>query len=640
MSKRFAFALSVVCLVNLILLCSAAVFARQKQSAGNKQIDSLLATVPSLMRSNVVQAQANISKIKELSAVQHYQKGIVDGAFDSCWMLYHIDELDKCIALIDQSLARIAGIYDQPLVIKFYILKGQCYVKRTQLNLAVEQFNIALKLSDKFKDDADKAGALLSIGWACMEHGKYDDAIGFFREIFKIKAANQYLNKSTVYNNIASCYNSLNKPTEAIPYALQGIAEAKRTNTRIDLANGLNILAAATYQQGKVKQALSYLNEASKVRETVGDPSMLAADYIELSDMYRKSGQFEPAITYAKKAAAIASQNKINLKIIDAFTALTNSLESKGDYREAVTYYKKLLAYKDSAGTVANNEAMADLLVKYQTQKKTTENLQLKQDNLKAKVTLINKQRWLTVSTAVAIVILIIFVFSYIYNRNRYKSRLALQQATEKQNRTRAILETEENERRRIAADLHDGVCQTLATISVQLKSPNRSMDSVQQLLDEATDEVRAAAHRITPELLKHLGLAKAIEISLERLNNSGSGTLFHFYELIETQAVDELLQVMIYRAFQELVNNIIKHARATEVNVHLSIDDENVTLLIEDNGVGFDTADSKPGLGLKNLANRVKVFNGLLTIDSMPQKGTTIIIKFDSPVFLDTAAT
>lgn len=639
MSKRIALALPVVCIITLTLLCGAPAFARQKPPAGNKQIDSLLATVPSLMRNDIVKAQANISKINKLSAAQNYQKGIIDGAFDSCWVLYHIGEIDRCIALIDQSLSHISGIYDQPLVIKFYILKGQCYVKRTQLNLAVEQFSIALKLSDKFKDDADKAGALLSIGWAYMEHGKYDEAITFFREIFKIKAANQYLNKSTVYNNIASCYNSLNKPNAATPYAMLGIAEAKRTNTNVDLANGLNILAAATYQQGKVKQALDYLNEASKVRETVGDPSMLAADYIELSDMYRKSGQFEPAITYAKKAAAVASHNKINLKLIDAYTALANSLEDKGSYREAVTYYKKLMAYKDSAGTVANNQAMADLLVKYNTQKKTAENLQLKQDNLKASITLINRQRWLTITVAIAIVILLVFIFSYIYNRNRYKSRLALQQITEQQNRTRAILETEESERRRIAADLHDGICQTLAAISVQLKSPNQSIDTVQQLLDEATNEVRAVSHQITPELLKHLGLTKAIETSLERLNSSGSGILFHFYEFVETQAIDELLQVMIYRAFQELVNNIIKHARATEVNIHLTIDEEAVVLLVEDDGIGFDITDSKPGLGLKNLASRVKVFNGLLTIDSMPQKGTTIIIKFDSPVFLETAA-
>lgn len=634
MLKRIGYALPLIWVLALPQLCVAA-FAWQKQPAqANKQIDSLLATVPRLMRSNIPLAEINIRKIKALSAAQHYDKGIVDGAFDSCWLLYHNGELDKCIALVDRSLAQIPGSIDQSLTIKFHILKGQCYVKQTQLDLAVDQFNIALKLADKFKDDADKAGTLLSIGWAYMEHGKYDDAIGFFNEIFKIKAPNQYLNKSTVYNNIASCYNSLNKPQQAMPYAQQGIAEAKRTDNQVDLANGLNILAGAAYQQGKVKQALTWLNEASKVRETVGDPSMLAADYIELSDMYRKNGQFNAAITYARKAAAISAQNKINLKLIDAYTALAAGLESKGSYREAVTYYNKLLTYKDSASTIANNQAMADLLIKYKTQKKTTENLQLKQDNLKARVSLINKQRWLTVAIAIAAIILLIFIFSYLYNRNRYRSRLALQLVTEQKNRTLAILKTEENERRRIASDLHDGICQMLAAISLQLKKPGSSLNTVQLLLDQATAEVRAVSHQMTPELLKHFGLVKAIENSLARLNSSNSDTLFHFYDMVDTEAIDELLQVMIYRAFQELTNNIIKHAQATLVNVHLTIDEDAVILLIEDNGIGFDVNSHKAGLGLKNLTSRVKVFNGLLTIDSMPQKGTTVIVKFDSPIF------
>lgn len=254
---------------------------------------------------------------------------------------------------------------------------------------------------------------------------------------------------------------------------------------------------------------------------------------------------------------------------------------------------------------------------------------------MNARLNIANKQRWLTLSFALAIVIIIISIFSYINTRNRYQTRLALQQITEQKNRTLAVLETEENERRRIAADLHDGVSQLLAAVSMQLKKPDRSIELAHDLLEQAVAEVRAVSHQMTPELLKHYGLVKAIENSLSQLNNSGTRTLFHFFNMVEKGSVDELLQVMLYRSFQELINNITKHAQATEVNVHLTINEETTLLMMEDNGIGFDPQNKHIGLGLKSLASRVKVFNGELIIDSTPGNGTTIIVKFDDPTLI-----
>ncbi len=620
-----------------ILLCNGYSFAAQVKTSNpvNNIIDSLIATVPNLMRSDVNGAKKTILKINQLSQEANYQHGKIEGTFDRCWLLYHNGYIDQCIVTLDSAINNIPNIYREPSATKFNILKGQCYVKKEQFNMAVREFSVSLKQSEKNKDVAGRAGALVSIGWAYMEDNKPSEAISFFMEILKIKSSDQYLNKATVLNNIAACYNILGKYQNAANYAQMGVKEARGMNSLVDLANGLNILAGAIYQQGKVKQALSYLSEASKVREKVGDPAMLASDYMELSDIYRKSRQFAPSIAYARKAVALSIKNNINLKLESAYSTLATSLEDAGQYKLAAIYYKKLLAYKDSANNAANNKAMAELLVKYNTQKKTTENLQLKQDNLSARLRLISKQRWLTITISIAVLIILSSIFLYIFIRSRYKTRLVQQQIAEQKNRTLAVLETEENERKRIAADLHDGVCQMLATVSVQLKRTIPSIDTAQHLLEQAAEEVRAVSHRMTPELLKHYGLAKAIEESLLRLNSSNSLTTFVFYNNAELEGIEELLQVIIFRAFQELINNIIKHARATEVNVHLTVNEENVILLIEDNGVGFSAGNNHAGLGLKSLMNRVNAFDGVLTIDSMLGKGTTVILTFDDPVLI-----
>jgi signal transduction histidine kinase len=607
----------------------------KKNIPANAPIDSLITKVPGLMRSNISLARKTIVDINRLSKAANYQHGITEGTFDRCWYMYHMGNTDPCIALLDSSIKHLPHLSTEPFPTKFNILLGQCYVKKEKFNMAVKQFSIALKVAENNNDDGGRAGALVSIGWAYMEDNKPTEAIGFFMEILKIKSSEEYLDKATVLDNIAACYNLLAKYKDAENYAKQGVAESRKINSLIDLANGLNILVGAIFQQGNSKQALIYLNEASKVREKVGDPAMLASDYMELSDIYRKSHQLNPAIAYAEKAVAISVKNKIPLKLESAYGELARSLDDAGDYKRAAIYYKKLLNYKDSANTAASNKAMAEMLVKYNTQKKIAENLQLKQDNLNARLKLVSKQRWLAIIAAITGLIIVISIFIYFFNRNRYKTQLALQQVAEQRNKVLAVLETEERERKRIAADLHDGVCQMLAAVSLQLNNTKQPVTVAQDLLDMAAAEVRSVSHQMSPELLKHYGLVKAIENSLAQLNNSNIGIVFNFYSLIEHYGADELLQVMIYRAFQELVNNVIKHAKASEVNVHLTISEQSALLMIEDDGLGFNVAGLHSGLGLKSLANRVKAFNGTLTIDSTPGRGTTVIAKFDDPVII-----
>ena len=616
-----------------ISLNSSFAIQLKKTNQTNAQIDSLIVKVPGLMRSNISQAQKIIADINRLSKAVNYRHGIIEGTFERCWYAYHMGDIDKSILLLDSSIKYFPHLSTEPFPTKFNILLGQCYVKKEKYQFAIQQFSVALKVAEANKDDGGRAGALLSIGWAYMENNKPTEAIAFFMEILKMKSSGQYLDKATVFDNIAACYNSLSKYKDAENYAKQGVAEARKTNSMIDLANGLNILAGAIYQQGNSKQALIYLSEASKVREKVGDPAMLASDYMELSDIYRKSHQLSPAIVYAEKAVALSVKNNIPLKLESAYDELAASLDDEGDYKRANIYYKKLLKYRESANIAAGNKAMDEMLVKYNTQKKTAENLQLKQDNLNERLKLVSKQRWLTLVASVAALIITILVFTYFYTRNRYKIQMAIQQAAEQKNRVLAVLQTEEKERKRIASDLHDGICQMIAAVSMQLNNTKQPVTVAQDLLEKTAAEVRSVSHQMSPELLKHYGLVEAIKNSLNQLNNSGSGIIFNFYEVIDDGKVDELLQVMIYRSFQELINNIIKHAKATEVNVHLTISEQNPLLIIEDNGIGFNVQGENLGLGLKSLADRVKVFNGVLTIDSTPGRGTTAIIKFHNAV-------
>jgi signal transduction histidine kinase len=619
-----------------IVCCCQFTWAQEaRQSKEIDHIDTLIAQVPLLMRSDKKAAVNKILQIQQLSNKYKYKNGIVEGAFFRSWLKYRYESADECIKSIDSALKAFPTFPKHQTEFKFYVLKGQCYVKKAQFDQAVNNFNIAIKIADRNKDPESKTAALISIGWAYMEDSKPKEAIEFFLGVLTINPQKTYSYSPTILCNIASCYNMLTNYKLAKKYAIQGVEAAKLSNSMVDLANGLNILARSNYQQGKFDNAIQFLKEASKAREKVEDPSMLASDYLELSDVYRKINQPQQSILYAKKAEAISYVNKIDLKLASAYLALANGFEATGDYKNAARYYQKLVAHRDSTGTGDYSKALAELQVQYATEKKSTENLKLKQENLENKLSISNKQKWLIILIGTLFILSATAVYIFYLTRSRYKTRLALEQLNEQKNRTLAIMQTEESERRRIAGDLHDGVGQLLAAASLQLKNTKvdeNIWNKIDDLLDQATAEVRAVSHQMTPELVLHFGLRRAIIQGVERLNDAKTKAKFTLFEHIEFEDIEDMLAVVLYRAFQELTNNVLKHAAATAVSVNLMINAEEALLMIEDNGLGFDQEELQFGLGLKNLESRIKLYDGELSIDSRKGRGTTSILKFQRP--------
>jgi signal transduction histidine kinase len=624
-----------VVVFTLLFFISSASAQEIKTNKQTANIDSLIAQVPGLMRSDKKLALQKMQQIQALSTKFNYKHGLIESAFFRSWLTYRYGPADECIKSIDSAIKNIPNISSDAAEVKFYILKGQCYVKKTQFDKAVNNFSTAIKIAERKKDFGSKTGALISVGWAYMEDSKPKEAIEFFSEVLSLNPEKTYGNRALVLCNIAACYNILANYTAAEKYALQGVEAARSSGSMVDLANGLNILARSNYQRGKFDKAIVYLKEASKAREKVEDPAMLASDYLELADVYLKTKQADQAILYAKKAEAISYVNKIDLKLANAYEALAGGFTAIGDYKNATRYYQKLLAHKDSTGTGNYSKALAELQVKFATEKKVTENLKLKKENLESKLSISNKQKWLIILIAGLLGVVVSALYIFYLTRSKYRIQRALEQLNEQKNKTLAVMQTEESERRRIAGDLHDGVCQMLAAASLQLKNAKGDEDKLAKidgLLDQATAEVRAVSHQMTPELLLHYGLLLAIKQGIERLNDAQTKTEFTLFDHIEFEDIDEMLAVVLYRAFQELTNNVLKHANATEVSVHLIVNDEEALLMIEDNGEGFDSNNNKFGLGLKNLESRIKLYDGNLNIDSMLGKGTTSILKFKSP--------
>jgi two-component system sensor histidine kinase UhpB len=202
--------------------------------------------------------------------------------------------------------------------------------------------------------------------------------------------------------------------------------------------------------------------------------------------------------------------------------------------------------------------------------------------------------------------------------------------------RIQSLVEGADNERERIARELHDNLSQNLTLASILLQSIRENKGNIQdkvlqaeRIVTQVLNDTRDISHNLMPKTLGDFGLAAAVENLVEHVGkglNMQIRTYFNFGE----RRFPKPVEVNMFRIIQESVNNSIKHSGATEIHISISRADRELTLMIEDNGKGFSLDESRlsKGIGLKNIENRVIYMNGKLTMESQPGRGTLVLVQ------------
>jgi PAS domain S-box-containing protein len=227
----------------------------------------------------------------------------------------------------------------------------------------------------------------------------------------------------------------------------------------------------------------------------------------------------------------------------------------------------------------------------------------------------------------------VLIVIRDITERNRLIEETTSLRLNQQQEVLSAILTTEEAERKRIAEALHNGVGQLLYATKLHLTNHSsgngRRPNEIHALLDEAIRMTRTISFELTPGILEDFGLEYALAELVRRIPRRSLPVHLHLTGLEEP--LPKLMEVAVYRIVQELLNNIIKHAQAQEAFIHLVREDDKLSVLVEDNGQGFEVDSSfapRQGIGLPGLRNRVGLLGGTLTINSRPGQGTIVSIE------------
>jgi signal transduction histidine kinase len=227
----------------------------------------------------------------------------------------------------------------------------------------------------------------------------------------------------------------------------------------------------------------------------------------------------------------------------------------------------------------------------------------------------------------------------FLFYRRKQKQKAALDATIIHHNeqRIRAVIDGQEEERRRIARELHDGVGQKLAGIKINwenvsdglMKNTSHThLKEMSVMLDSAATEVRTISHQMMPMELEQFGLLPAVD-SLLSNNLKHTNIQFSFDHLGFENRLSEAIELNLFRIIQELVSNTIKHADAKQLNIQLLKRQDAVVLIVEDDGKGFKmTNNGNFGLGLMNIESRAKTINATLDIESVIDKGTTIRVR------------
>jgi two-component system, NarL family, sensor kinase len=599
---------------------------------------------------------------------------------DISWELMGAD-IDKSLEYAKKELELSKSTKRKPDEAQSESDLGNVYNRIGKYDSALVHYFLGLKIRQKLNQTDKIAGIYTNIATVYMRQNKFKDALDINFKTLKIfEEKKDTAKQANVLGNIGNIYYELEQSKSAEQFLRKGLVLAKTTKNPVISGNILVNLGALKFEEEQLDSALFYYSSAEKIMEDNSLPYNLAAvynnigkiylqtktyekaiefynkalsnrqqlndkfgiglSYMNLGELYKTTGDNGKAIDYLNKAIEIFNELHSFINLKQSYGYLAQAYEAKGEYKEAINYFQLYAQYKDSVYTKDNADKMAEMQTRFETEKK---DLEIAKQNIELTLNKTEIQRKNIITYVLIFSILFVILISYLfYTRYKLKQKAIMDKELlmQQELRSKAIIEAEEKERMRIARDLHDGVGQTLSAAKLNLSGLESKLQlkdmeteailkNAIDLVDDSVKEVRAVSHAMMPNALLKSGLVAAIREFIHKLS-----TIEQLKIDLEITGLHERLEqsteTVLFRVLQELMSNIIKHAKANHITIQIIKYENELTIMIEDNGVGFDTKkiNEFSGIGLKNITSRIEFLKGTVDFDSVPGRGTTVTIE------------
>jgi len=521
-------------------------------------------------------------------ATVYVQKNILDSA-----AYYYFEALKQ----FDQKKSS-----DSTLLLSIYNDLGNMWIDDHQFELALKYLKKANEIGLSSKNSAKLGEIYTNLAAAYIGKHSYDTAIIYGRQAMDYNASNgnNYISPFTSFE-LGNAYYFKKRPAIAIRYYQETLDP--RNNIPVYLYLNANLrMGEANYKLKKYPDAEEYYLNVLNSDQSANYSSILIETYDHLDSLYSDTRNYKYALKY-KELASVLKDSTLNAEKIQA----TTQMEVKYSSSE-----------KDKQ--LAQNQLLL-----------TQQQAIIKEKNI-----------WF--DSAIGGICLVLALAITIYRGEKRKRRLQLilmndlvkEQEIEQ---LKARLDGEEEERVRIAQELHDGIMVQFSSVKMNLscvldratdQTEKNALDKIVHQLDSATRELRKSAHNLMPDMLLEEGLSEAVYYFLTDLKQS-SGIDIEYQQYGDLPDFATEYELMLYRMIQELSQNALKHSRATNIIIQLNYRGNMLSLTVEDNGVGFKPGYAQGGgIGIRNIQSRVSSLKGTMEIRSEPGIGSTIYIEFD----------
>lgn len=556
---------------------------------------------------------------KKIASEQKNSSQAQLAAYYQAYALYRKGMIDSSFQITTDNLSRLDP--HAPLYTQFSFLKARSLMRRQQYKEALALYYENLNRAEQAKDTLSQMRAMSGIGWALDRTENNTSSLNWFLRAIRLGTRPEYRNKTVnIYINVAAMYNALEKNDSADIYVRRAIQYAREAENLTDLLSGLGLYAGNLMDMGRFAEAERPLQETIEIAQKIGDPNEIISNMGALGVYYSNTNQAQKGIDLSLKAIAMTRQYHLLSKLLFLYDVLAQNYKVAGRYKEYGETLQELIAVKDSVYQQNSAEAIAELNTKYEVQKK--ENTIIRQQ-----LDLVRKDYLIYSSASL---FLLAVLSGYLLFRN-YKKRQRLKAVI-------AVAAAEENERKRIAADLHDNLGAYATSIASNLNriSSGNGMNTpaLQELKNNSNAIVADLSDTIwalKKEALSLTTISDRLKIFIQRIRSSYPDVVIDVHEQIEK---DHLLSPSqgfhLFQSVQEAINNALKHSQGTSVIVTVEGSEKEWKISVGDNGIGMQSpqAHQAGGNGLFNMKNRAKEAGWIIEWEPNTPSGTTVSMR------------
>ncbi len=507
----------------------------------------------------------------------------------------NIGDYEKAQGFYIKSLNIREELKDSLGIAKCHFSLGNFYERLDNEDLALDHLIKSEVIFNSLKNDFERSKVYNSLGTIYEKNDDLDTALDYYKKSLdlKIKIDIQE-NQDVLYNNLGIVYEKKNELNKAF--------EQYQKSLTIKQQNGLN--------------------NSAEVYNNMGNVMLHKKEYQKAQEYYHKS----------LEKAQQANQQTTQLAVLRNLIGISTTLKQ---YDTSVLYNSQYNALRDSLES--SYKSAFEIRALYDEDKKRAALNESQQANL-ARIAANNRQQRTLIIALLGGLFLLTLVYSFSKRVSKQKASIDYLLKDQEIKSINTMIATQDSERKRIAKELHDNLGSKLSVVKIHFKTVEEHLEQLQaeevdnyqmanNLLDDACEEIRTIAHDMSSGILSNFGLSQAVQdlvVSIETANQIAIEYVDYGLE----DRLDGKVELNIYRIVQELVSNVLRHAKATEMTLQILRNKEGLNIMAIDNGVGFNSHRVKKGMGLQNIQTRLDDLSGTLEIDSTKGNGTTITIQ------------